>query len=224
MADDLYRILGVKRDASEKDIRTAYRKLARRYHPDVNPGDESAQERFKRINEAYQVLSDDKARKDYDEFGDNWRHADQIRNAGGQVRFGRGRGSRFDWEDLGDPGAGGFRSFGGFTDLFDFAAAAGGPRGQAEVREVGVEVSLAEAYRGTTRIISTQGAEPCSSCGGSGRRGSTACAVCRGVGLESRQRKLEVKIPAGIDDGHRVRVRPAEGVELSLHVTVRPDP
>ena len=83
MAQDFYSTLGVRRNASQRDIRSAYRRLARKYHPDVNSGDAEAGERFKRINEAYQVLSDEKTRTDYDQFGENWRHAEQARNFGG---------------------------------------------------------------------------------------------------------------------------------------------
>ena len=82
MDANFYEVLGLPRNASGKDVRDAYRKLARRLHPDVNPGDQAAAERFKRVNEAYEVLSDEKARGDYDEFGDNWRHADELRRAG----------------------------------------------------------------------------------------------------------------------------------------------
>ncbi|HRC63283.1 MAG TPA: DnaJ domain-containing protein, partial [Dehalococcoidia bacterium] len=78
MASDLYSVLGVKRDASEKEIRQAFRRLARQYHPDVNPGNADAEARFKEINAAYEVLSDADNRKKYDQYGDQWQHADQI--------------------------------------------------------------------------------------------------------------------------------------------------
>ena len=78
---DYYSILGVPRNASEKDIKQAYRKLARKYHPDVNPGDKSAEAKFKEINQAHEVLSDPEKRKKYDQFGENWQYADQFAKA-----------------------------------------------------------------------------------------------------------------------------------------------
>ncbi len=81
-AKDYYSILGLTRSASDKDIKQAYRKLARKYHPDVNPGNKSAEEKFKEINQAYEVISDVEKRKKYDHFGDNWEHADQFAQAG----------------------------------------------------------------------------------------------------------------------------------------------
>ena len=223
MAQDFYNTLGVGRDASEKDIRSAYRRLARKSHPDVNSGDAEAGERFKKINEAYQVLSDKKTRRDYDEFGENWRHAEQMRNFGGRGGSRRGPGVHFQQFDLGDLGDSGF---GGLGDLFGFGARAGGPRQGAARRraqEVETQITLAEAYSGATRLVSYQAARPCESCGGTGRRGSAVCAACRGAGMEVRPARLEVKIPAGIDDGGRIRVRPSPDVELALRVRVRPD-
>ena len=223
MAQDFYSTLGVGRDASEKDIRSAYRRLARKYHPDVNSGDAEAGERFKRINEAYQVLSDEKTRRDYDEFGENWRHAEQMRNFGGRGGSRRGPGVHFQQFDLGDLGDSGF---GGLGDLFGFGSRAGGPRQGAARRraqEVETQITLAEAYSGATRLVSYQAARPCESCSGTGRRGSAACAACQGAGMEVRPARLEVKIPAGIDDGGRIRVRPSPDVELALRVRVRPD-
>src|SRR5919205_1087827 len=111
---DFYTVLGVKRDASEKEIRSAYRKLARKYHPDVNPGDKAAEASFKEINAAYEVLKDPDTRKKYDKYGDKWEYADQIeeqqrragthdffRRAGSTAGAGAGGGGvPFDLEDL----------------------------------------------------------------------------------------------------------------------------
>ena len=80
MAQNYYNILGISKNASDKDIKSAYRRMARKLHPDVNPDDSSAQKQFKKVNEAYEVVGDPSRRKDYDHFGDNWKHADQIRN------------------------------------------------------------------------------------------------------------------------------------------------
>ena len=100
---DYYSILGVKRNASEQEIKKAYRKLARQYHPDVNPGDKAAEAKFKEINEAYEVLSDKEDRKKYDKYGDQWKYADQFEKAGAQQTFYRdfsgGRGQTFSFEE-----------------------------------------------------------------------------------------------------------------------------
>ena len=224
MAEDFYSTLGVGRNASQKDVRSAYRRLARKFHPDVNSGDAEAGERFKRINEAYQVLSDEKTRRDYDEFGENWRHAEQARNFGGRGPFGPRTGPRVRHFDLGD--LGGFGGLGDLGDLFGFGSRAAGPRPgrpRARAQETDVQITLAEAFNGATRVVSYEAARPCDSCGGTGRRGSAVCAACRGAGAEVRPARLEVKIPPGIDDGGRIRVRPAPDVELSLRVRVRPD-
>ena len=173
---DYYKILGVSRGASEREIKQAYRRLARQYHPDVNPGDKSAEARFKQINEAFEVLSDKEKRQKYDQFGDQWQYADQFAQAGGQQAPG--------W----DFSRGGTRihfSQGGFDSLFDdllrgFTTGASGrrvqPRRGRDI-EFPVEVTLEEAYHGATRTI----------------------------GLADGKR-LEVKIPPGVKDGSRVRL------------------
>ncbi len=228
MSQDFYNALGVKRNASDKEIRSAYRRLARKLHPDVNPGNQEASEQFKRANEAYQVLSDEKTRRDYDEFGENWRHAEQIRSSGMGGGFGRGRGrgrgahfQQFDFSDLGDLGG-----FGSLGDLFRFGSG-GGARGQAarsrQQQELDVQITLSEAFNGATRVISSQAPGACESCGGVGRRGSGVCAACGGSGVEVKPSRLEVKIPPGIDDGGRIRVRPNPGLQLTLRVRIRPD-
>src|SRR5438067_13920840 len=106
MASDYYATLGVSRNASEKEIRTAYRKLARKLHPDVNPNDKASEARFKEVNAAYDVLSDADKRKKYDRYGDNWEHADEIERQQAQAR------SRGGFYYNGRPdGGGGFRDF-----------------------------------------------------------------------------------------------------------------
>jgi curved DNA-binding protein len=219
---DYYETLGVKRDADEKAIKRAFRRLARQYHPDVNPGDTSAEERFKEINEAYEVLSDPEKRGKYDRLGSDWQRWQQT----------GGRPGDFDWsrwatgaagpggqrvhvqygtpEDLGDlfGGASPFSDF--FSQIFGGmggGAAPGGfqyrarpQRGQDYEQEV--EISLREAYEGTTRALQKDG------------------------------RRLEVKIPAGARTGTRVRMS-GEGApgaaggtagDLYLRVKVAPDP
>lgn len=198
---DYYAILGVSRTASEKEIKQAYRRLARQYHPDVNPGDKSAEAKFKEINEAYEVLANPEKRQKYDQYGEQWQFAEQFTRARRpQTQFWEfsqagGPGVRFE-EDLGSL----------FGDLFGI-----GGRRQARPRrgrdiEHPITVTLEEAYAGTKRTIALQTAQSCSSCQGSGRVQNTPCPACRGSGLAPAVKRLEVKIPAGVRDGSRVRV------------------
>jgi len=203
---DYYSILGVKRDASEQEIKRAYRRLARKHHPDVNPGDKSAEARFKEINEAYEVLSDKEKRQKYDQFGDQWQYADQFAKAGGQRPtfwdFGRGGAQRFHFEE------GDLDSL--FGDLFQgFRTGTSSPRARPRRRrdlEYPVEVTLEEAYHGTNRILSLETEQPCPSCGGNGQIQNVLCSACRGSGVVAHLERLEVKIPPGVKDGSRVRI------------------
>ena len=101
MAANYYDILGISRSATEKDVRQAFRRLARQYHPDVNPGDKAAEQKFKEINEAYEALSDPEKRKKYDRFGENWKYADRMPQDDGRPGAGQ-----FRWDFRGDPHAG----------------------------------------------------------------------------------------------------------------------
>ncbi len=203
---DYYSILGVGRSAPEKEIKQAYRRLARKYHPDVNPGDKAAEAKFKEVNEAYEVLSDPEKRKKYDQFGDQWQYAEQFAKAGRgtQWDFSKGGGTHttFDFGDLGDLGdlfGGVFRGFGGRTGT------ARRPARPSSI-EHPVEVTLEEAYHGTKRVLQIQAEEPCSACGGSGRVGRGRCSNCGGAGKLLRPKRIEVKIPPGVRDGSRVRI------------------
>ncbi|MCJ7509305.1 MAG: J domain-containing protein [Dehalococcoidia bacterium] len=201
---DYYAILGIKRDASDKEIRQAYRRLARKHHPDVNPGDKAAGERFKEINAAYEVISDPEKRRKYDLYGDQWQYADQIEEArrqSGQTRSWSGHGVPFGGFDQGDIG------FGELGDMLGglFKGTRPGSRRGEDVQHM-AEVTLAEAYRGTTRVLNMQNEEPCSTCGGSGKLVGAVCHICQGSGVTMRSRRLEVKIPPGVTDGSRVRV------------------
>ncbi len=202
---DYYQVLGIKRNASDKEIKQAYRRLARKHHPDLNPDDKAAEAKFKEINAAYQVLSDPEKRKKYDQYGDQWEYADQFAKAGGQqnVRwdFGQG-GTTFEYGDIGD-----------FGDILSnlFGGAGAGPRmrrgpQRGQDIESTVEVSLEEAFHGSTRVIQLQAMEPCASCGGTGRVGNRRCTSCNGAGGKAIPRRLEVKIPAGVKDGSRIRI------------------
>ena len=252
MAGDLYSTLGVKRDASAKEIREAYLRLARQYHPDVNPGDEAAESRFKEINAAHQVLSDPESRDKYDRYGEQWQHADQIeelrrqqRAAGGGRAGPGGGGFAFDLGDVigaqgaaegvdidelfarqGDAGGGGI-----FDRMFRRGAAGGRRRGRDA--EHPVRITLEEAYHGATRTIEVaEGGGRCRVCNGGGQVAGATCHACRGSGSAGSVRRLEVTIPAGIQDGARVRLAGKGGQgagggpagDLYLRVAVEPHP
>ncbi|MEE8418681.1 MAG: DnaJ C-terminal domain-containing protein [Dehalococcoidales bacterium] len=203
---DYYSLLGVKRDASEKDIKRAYRRLARKHHPDVNPGDKSAEAKFKEINEAHEVLSDKEKRQKYDQYGDQWQHAEQFAKAGGRQSpyggFSRSGGQNISYEE------GDLDSL--FGDLFA-GAATGGFRRQARPRkgrdiEYPLSVNLEEAFEGAERRLSMDSRQACPSCSGSGRIQNALCSICSGTGAVAGQKQLEVKIPPGVKDGSRVRI------------------
>lgn len=206
MARDFYDILGVKRDATEKEIKAAYRRLARKYHPDVNPGDKSAEARFKEINRAYEVLSDPEKRAKYDRYGEQWEQAEAFEKARAQAGGGGGwQTFTFDLGDiLGRAGAGASAGLGDlFGDLFGFRRR-GPQRGQNV--EYLTEITLEEAYHGTSRVLHLQSQEPCRTCGGSGQVAGAICHVCQGQGVTAHPKRLEVKIPPGAADGTRIRL------------------
>jgi molecular chaperone DnaJ len=253
---DYYAALGVSREATADDLKKAYRKQAMQYHPDRNPGDKSAEAKFKEINEAYDVLKDDQKRAAYDRFG----HA----------AFEQGGGA--------GPGAAGFDfAGGGLGDIFDqmfgdFMGGRGGrrgPRSGADVR-AGVEIDLADAFTGvktTIRVPTRVACEACNgtgseskertadtcptcngagkvrmqqgfflvertcpTCSGQGRVVRNPCRICAGSGTVQRERTLQVQIPAGIEDGTRIRLSGegeagaagAPAGDLYVHVGIRP--
>src|SRR3990172_656039 len=166
---DYYALLGVKKDATEKEIKAAYRKLARKYHPDVNPGSKEAEEKFKEIQEANEVLSDKDKRAKYDAFGQHWRQAGQRPEQGGG--FGGPGGQRY---DFGSPGSADFGfdlggRGGGVNDFFEmlFGPRGGQQTGRRHVErgqdvEAQVEVTLEEAFNGSTKplTIATNPGQP----------------------------------------------------------------
>ena len=221
MAKSFYETLGVSRSASQKEIRSAYRKRARRHHPDVNPNDKGAEERFKEIQGAYDVLADEETRKQYDKYGGRWEQADQLEEMERQRAQGGFGGENFSFD-------GGFGDLGSvFGGIFG-----GGPRGprRGQDIETPTEVSLEEAAAGTTRTVSLQSSEPCSICGGSGAIANARCHACGGHGEALKPRRLEVEAPPGVRTGSRVRVagegRPGMGGgpagDLYLLITVLP--
>jgi molecular chaperone DnaJ len=211
---DYYQILGVNKNASEKEIKQAFRRLARKHHPDLNPGDKAAEAKFKEINSAYEVLSNPEKRKKYDQFGDQWEYADQFAKSGGQERvrwdFGKG-GTTFEYGDVG-----GFGDI--FSSLFGDSGIGSrmrrGPRRGQDI-ESPVEVTLEEAYHGSTRMMQLQTQEPCTACGGTGRVGNRVCTICNGAGGKITPKRLEVKIPAGVRDGSRIRIAGEGGPGLA---------
>jgi len=205
---DYYEVLGVPKDADEKAVKAAYRKLARKYHPDVNPNKAEAESRFKEINEAYEVLSDKEKRCKYDQFGADWQRAQQSGQAGDfdwsryQAGPGQGGYTRYTTEDLQDLFGEGapFSDF--FTHLFGAEGVQAQPRA-ARGRDIEqpVAVTLAEALKGTTRRLKRAG-------------GPT----------------IEVKVPPGVDTGSRMRVkgqgmpgRRGQAGDLWLVITVEDD-
>lgn len=232
---DLYKILGVRKKASQKDIRSSYRKLAREYHPDANRDDPNAEERFKEIQHAYEILSNPEKRREYDEGPRN------LFSGGGQASPGGDAGNFSDFSDFSDV-------FGGFGNLGDILGQ-GGRNRNAPVKgqdiTVSVNLKFKDALNGVTTKVSVpveescgqcggtgaapgtmpktcpqcggrgvksrdQGffafSEPCSGCGGSGAVIENPCGACRGSGRVKRSRPVTVKIPAGAKNGMKIRL------------------
>ena len=233
MSKDYYAILGVARSADSKDIKSAYRKLARKYHPDVNPNDKAAEAKFKEVTEAYEVLGNEEKRKMYDQFGSNWEQAQHFTGVEGGFNFQGGA----NFEDL-------------FSQFFN-AGVGHEPnwRQGIEARDVDriVELDLMEIDSGTKRTLTYQTLDACKTCDGHGtvqvRKGTTCaacggsgrmkgllgmqavcsvcqgtgmnnienCPTCRGKGTMSTTKTVPVTIPAGIAEGKKLRV-PGKGV------------
>ena len=213
---DYYKTLGVARTASDEEIRKAFRKLARQYHPDVAKDKKTAEEKFKEINEAYEVLSDPAKRKKYDELGADWKQGAQFRPPPGWEGHARRPGGSA------DPSGDFEFQFGGtgFSDFFEqFFGSAGGRRGGFDFRErpegysqrgqdveADIMVTLEEALDGSIRPVSLRRNATCERCGGSGELKSRPCPECHGSGRSSKVENYQVKIPAGVREGQRLRL------------------
>ena len=231
---DYYEVLGVQKSASDDEIKKAFRKMSKKYHPDLNPGNKEAEEKFKEVNEAYQVLSDSDKKSKYDQFG----------HAGVDPNFGAGGGygdAGFDFGDIfGD-------IFGGFGGGFG-GGRRNGPRRGNDIRRV-IDISFEEAAFGCTKKMNIQTQEKCEECGGTGaKKGTTVttcshcsgtgrvktqqrtilgymttettcpqcngegkiikepCRECRGTGAVRRNKTIEVQIPSGIDDNQTIQL------------------
>jgi molecular chaperone DnaJ len=264
---DYYRVLGVSDTASQKDIRSAFRKLSRQYHPDANPDDTAAEERFKEVSAAYDVVGDPEKRKEYDE----------VRKLGPM-------GGMFGGPGAGGPGAGGFRveDIGDLGDVLGGlfgrgrrrgGSGAGGARGTGPHRgqdlESELHLAFEDAVHGLTTTVHLTSEAACSTCHGTGARPGTTprtcpmcegrgviddnqgffsfsspcpecagrgylidepCPTCRGTGIEHRPREVKVRIPAGVAEGQRIRLRGRGGPGRNggpagdLYVTVRVKP
>ena len=233
---DYYEVLGVEKSASAQEIKSAYRKLALKFHPDKNPGDTAAEESFKQATEAYEVLSDQEKRNHYDRFGHSKNPFE-----GFQQGFGGGFGGASINDIFGDIfgemfGAGGQRrrgQRGRGADLqynleISFEEAAFGCEAQVKLNKPkrcevchgqgakpGTSPKTCPTCRGTGELRLTQGffsvARPCSHCGGSGKVIADPCASCKGKGAVDAESQITVKVPAGVDAGTRVRVS-GEGI------------
>jgi DnaJ-class molecular chaperone len=207
---DYYKTLGVSKTATAKEIKSAYRKLAREWHPDVNPTrKKQAEDKFKDIAEAYEVLGDAEKRKMYDALGPDWQQragAAQNRRPGSGAN-GPAGGVQFDFDDIGDSG---FSEF--FQTFFGGAGrtnAAGGRKSRG-MRGGDVEyelpLSLREAFAGGTRTISLQTEAVCPRCHGTGTENGKLCHDCRGAGTIANTKTLDVTIPSGVREGQRIRL------------------
>jgi DnaJ-class molecular chaperone len=215
---DYYAILGVPKNAAEKDIKSAYRKLARKWHPDANPKNpKEAEEKFKEISEAYEVLGDPEKRKKYDVLGPNWQQAAQQAEQQRRYRT-HVDGQEFEF-DLGGPGGPS-----GFSDFFDMFFSEVGRRQTArgpglerrgQDLETTIELGLRDVYAGGTKAVSLQIEDLCPRCHGTGTEHGRLCPQCHGTGHVLLNKRFEVTIPRGIGDGQRIRLAGQGGAGIN---------
>lgn len=241
-AKDYYKILGLNRDVDQKAVKAAFRKIARKNHPDINPNDNKAEERFKEANEANEVLSNPASRKLYDRYGDDWTRYREAGFTGDEPRgassspFRPGAASSRPSEQRG-PSTFRMETDGGEDGLGDFMQSMFGRRGPArtvkhrgENLTVSVEISFEESFAGATRRITVKTPETCGTCHGAGVARGATCPTCDGAGTVPRAKTIEVKIPAGVKTGAKIRAagQGAPGAnggpsgDVVLDVTVRP--
>jgi curved DNA-binding protein len=239
---DYYETLGVQRSSSQDEIRKAYRKLARKYHPDRNPGDKSAEEHFKDIQEAYAVLSDPEKRQQYDRLGSGWQQGADFTPppgwSGTRVEFGNAA----DFQDI-------FGDFGGFSDFFQSLFGGRGRAASSQSAQSGsrvwrsqpargadveseIELSLEELHKGTRPTVVLRTTEVCPDCQGKGVRRMSRCSRCQGTGELTTRKRLTVRIPPGMRDGSVLRLSGKGGRQrpdgpagdLYLRIRMKPHP
>lgn len=246
---DYYDVLGVDRGATDQEIRTAFRKRARELHPDVNRDDPQAAEKFKDLNEAHEVLSSADKRAMYDRFGNDWQRYKDAGVSPSDGQFTRRTASNEDFESWFTGENGGYTfetSTSGqnarFSDFFTLLFGnQGEPAERTRIRsrrprrgadsELATTVTLEEAFSGTSRQITIKSPETCPVCDGTGSARGATCPRCDGRGTVDRQRQLEVRIPAGVRTGSRIRVagQGAQGLnggpsgDVYLVIQVQPD-
>ncbi len=215
---DYYAVLGVPKGAAEKDVKSAYRKLARKWHPDANPDNpKAAEEKFKEISEAYEVLGDPEKRRKYDALGSDWQRAARQAEQQRQYR------TRFDEDSFDFGGAQAGAGPSGFSDFFDMFFSGIGRRQTSQSTtfqqrgqdlETTIELALRDVYDGGKKAVALQVEDVCPRCRGTGTDNGRLCPQCSGTGRVLVTKKFEVTVPKGIGDGQRIRLAGQGGVGI----------